>query len=133
MQKYAITAGRETKCPSCGCLDNDGNYQDYLRNRGIYCPDKKPDWEADGAYDDVERYTYKYVAETCRCPHGIHYEEDRGKWEVLCCYFCGDNCIHIECRSSSKNDKIFVCDVCSNTVKEKLEFTESDMLPLRND
>lgn len=103
------------------------------------------EWEMVGAFADIEKWNYNCVAAPCRCPEGSKYR-GKGVWDVLCCEFCGDNCLHFGCRDPNTNDSSFVCEICdlntnntpNNAIKndkiekKTLNLVKTDKLPFRD-
>lgn len=110
IQKAAISSGYSLKCPTCGKSNEETNFREYVRGRGIYVPDQDAAWETQNAFaDQLEMYSRCDVSQ-CKCLNGRDYAEKEGEWSIIVCDHCSAKGIHHACNSKEES---FTCDDCT--------------------
>jgi len=120
IQKFASTAGYFFKCPLC---NNKEIFESEMKSFGVYVPEQDAAWETQDngtLYDDLlERYN-RCDAVECLCPDGREADEDYTIWEIILCWCCGAQGIHVKCGDLplSKDMVKWKCNSCLETIRK---------------
>merc|ERR1712013_621865 len=94
IQNQAIASGYFFKCPTC---KNEQLFKREMAKYGVYIPSKDADWEKDDAFSDLLQQYKNCDIPICKCPKGRTFEEEKGPWELIRCYHCGQGAVHTRC------------------------------------
>jgi len=116
LERYAESAGCHAF--QCSLCKNKDEFQKEMVEFGIYVPDQDAVWETEaGAFEDQYERHGSCDADVCVCPEGRKKDVDWTEWEIMLCYCCGSQGIHVTCGGLNIDNPRWKCDFCKAIVK----------------